>query len=224
MTAVADCPTSRIAADTEVIDRVWRGKGDCMVAVSRPMGDGRITVVPDLSMFSNRRIGKFQHARIAHDLFWQTSGKMGQDARISLYGKRVSWMGYLWSLFWPTSFALLLVLLFAVMGGLRRFGPLVAPVQTARRRRTEHVVAIGRFMWKHSAGDTLLAAAQESLIQAVARGRAPSKMKRSEKAKWLAERTGITIDEARRIMAEHAPENPKQFADLIKQIEDLRRR
>jgi hypothetical protein len=224
MELVADCPSSRLDATLDVIDRVWLGKNGCLVALSRPMESGRITVVPRPRTFSNEKLGNFQHAKLAHDIFWQATGRSAHEARISLYGKRISWIGYLWGFFWPTGVSLLIVLLFALMAGSRRFGPLVAPVETARRRRTEHVIAMGRFLWKHDAQDALLAASQEALLHDVARGTVPAKMSIDEKSKWLAERTGIKVEEARRLLAEHAPTSPQHFADIIKQIEDLRRR
>lgn len=221
---VADCSYTHLDATNPEIDRVWLGKNDCLLVASKPLGQGRVTVFSDLSMLNNQRLREFQHPTLAHDTLWQATETNSTQARISLYGQRVSWMGYLWGLFWPTITIGLILLALALIAGTKRFGPLVAPIPNARRQRTEHVMAIGRFLWKHDAQDALLRASQEALLHRIARGTLPSNMSREEKAKWLAERTNISTEEALRILAEYAPASQTVFADLIKKIEDLRRR
>lgn len=222
-----DCPWSTLEDrldELPEIDRVWLGNNDCLVAASTARGEGRVTMVPELDMFSNTKIRKYQHPKLAHDLFWQATGTTKDGATISLYGKRISWIGYLWGLFWPTGISLLIILAFALLAGTKRFGPVVAPPSNERRRRTEHVIAIGRFLWKHESADALLKATQNALLRRVSRGTIPTNLDRDDRAKWLAERTELSLDEARRMLAEHAPTNAEQFAHLIKSIEDLRRR
>lgn len=220
-----DCPSTRLDVTVKGIDRVWIGDDGCLLAASRPFAKGRVTIVPKMNTFSNTRIENFDNAAMAHDIFWQTTeAPDAQRATIALYGERVSWIGYLWGLFWPTGVTLLIILGFALLAGSRRFGPMVAPIPNRRRQRTEHVMAIGRFLWKHDSADILLRAAQEALLVRVGRGTIPSNLDRDERAKWLAERTDIPVDQARRILAEHAPPNVDRFAELIEQIEELRRR
>lgn len=220
-----ECHTyTSVDATREEIDRVWVDEDGCLVAASRPYGDGRVTILTDIDIFSNTRIREVEHAALAHDLFWQPTTSLGNRATIALYGERISWIDYLWGLFWPTAITLLIIFAFALLSGTRRFGPFIAPVPTARRERTEHIIAIGRYLWKHESADALFRATQEALLHRVGRGVIPTQLDRDETAKWLAERTGITVVEARRILAPNAPSNPQVFADLIKSMEDLRRR
>jgi hypothetical protein len=69
----------------------------------------------------------------------------------------------------PVVAVLMLALALALWRGAMRFGPLVAPIETARRSLSEQILGTGRFAVRLGGGAALHAAAARALQEAAAR-------------------------------------------------------
>ena len=155
------------------------------------VGDGLLTVTSDDVFLTNGGIGRNDHALLL--------------AALSA-GARKVWLIYdqaapgLTTLIWRTApqaviavLALLLAWLWHVGG---RLGPLLPEPARERRDLLNHLEAAAEFMWRYGRGDRLMASARQRLEQAWLR-RHPllRDMPTEERARWLAEHSGLTSDE-----------------------------
>ena len=132
-------------------------------------GQGRVTLLTDIGIFSNARLPDHDHA----DFFWALSqqnpiGQVWLQYRMLL----PSLAQLLWQHAWMPLLGLTLALLAALWRYSRRLGPLLAPRAAEQRRLAEHLHASSRFLWRHGAGPTLLQAARHYTLHRLNRCRA----------------------------------------------------
>lgn len=122
---------------------------------------GLLTVLTSTSMFNNKHIAQYDHARFLHYLVQQ----QGHDAGVWLI--RVDDMPplwqWLWTNAWPVMFSLSLLFVFWLWRAPLRFGPLLNDEQTQRRSLLEHIQASGYYRWHNNQSGYLLAKVQNSL-------------------------------------------------------------
>lgn len=205
----------------------WRARakaGDALVAISRPVGMGRLTVLGTTDLLRNDAIGQASHATFIWDV-----ARLGEyvpgAASIIRYGTRQSWLAYVFSMIWPFLAALGVMVAFGLQHGRRRFGPLVPPPPAERRSRLEHVRATGRFLWNQGASASLVEAAIAALVDAVAKKRPPLRQAdRDERIAIVAAELGISEAEARRLLTPFSTEKQARFAERIRALEEHRRK
>ncbi|MCC6134603.1 MAG: DUF4350 domain-containing protein [Candidatus Contendobacter sp.] len=121
-------------------------------------GQGRITLLTDLSLFDNRRLADHDHAEFLWALLEQHPG-----GAIWLQYRLLtpSLAQLLWQHAWMPLSGLILTLLAALWHYSRRLGPVLVPRASEPRRLVDHLQVSSRFLWRHGAGPMLLHAARQ---------------------------------------------------------------
>lgn len=218
--------TSSTRMDWNAPDVDWEKKDSegSLLARSRPLDAGRVTLLASERNFLNQHIGKEDNALLAVEITALAGIEDRDWIIIVLFGQRVSWISHVLSTFWSFFIILASILLLALIVGFRRYGPVEVPVDRARRSRVEHIEAMGRFLWTRDASETLLEATREALVLRLA-SRRPSirTLKGPERHALVAEELEITPSEARRLLEAPAPTNPNTFLQTIDKLETYRR-
>lgn len=122
---------------------------------------GLITVLTSTSIFNNKQIAQYDHARFLHYLLQQ----QGHDEAVWLIrvDDMPSLWRWLWTNAWPVMFSLSLLFLFWLWRAPLRFGPLLNDEQMQRRSLLEHIQASGYYRWHSSQSGYLLTKVQDIL-------------------------------------------------------------
>lgn len=199
-------------------DRLWTADDGTVVAVEREIGSGKVILLHATSVFSNARIGDAEHAEYAVELMPEG----GAVVLIVRHPARISWVAEVVERTWPILVGVVLLLLFAVQAGRVRFGPMIPPPSRDRRRRLEHVEAVGRFLWKNGESAMLADATRQALFADLRRRRRLARRGGDPTAEELAEALEIPLAEAREVLRDPRPK-PTEFVTWIRQIETYRR-
>jgi hypothetical protein len=195
------------------------------LAISRPFGEGRATLVEDVSRFSNRRIDQGEFATLAHDIAMLEAGPNTPGAaQIVRFASHRSWAAYVLEMTWPAAILVALLVVLALLEGRHRFGPLVPPPSEERRSRVEHIQATGRFLWEHEAADRLLEATRESLLEELERQNPALRgTEGRERRRMVGEILDLDDDERRAVLDPQPPASAEQFTERIRVMEHYRR-
>jgi hypothetical protein len=160
------------------------------------VGDGAITLVPDLSFAANGEIGNLDHA----EAFWQLVNL--QPDRHSLWTaarlEAPSLARWLRENAQAAIGAAIFLLLFWLWRIVPRFGPVAPDPAPARRRLLDHLRAAGRFHWDREGSLGLLGAARDACLRRLARVHPDlALLTPGERAREAAARTGLGLAEAR---------------------------
>ncbi len=177
-------------------------------------GTGLITLVNDLGLFSNKRIGDDDNAYFLHMLA-ATSQKLWL-----LYDpSSPSLISLAWRHARPLLISLMLLALFALWAANRRIGPLLPDIVLTRRDRKEHIEALGRFDLQHGLVPERLSALRKAVEHGwLLRHPTLEALDRRQRAEWIAAYTQRHGDE---IFEALYPENDD--TKLIRQIALLQR-
>lgn len=151
------------------------------------LGQGRITVLGDLDLFTNDAIGQYDHALLLARL-------VGRERRAWLLYS--SDMPPLPRLLWRHAPALVVSVsalgLLLIWSLTRRSGPRIDPGQARRRNLMEHLAAAGRFLWRTDRAAATFRRSQAALEQAWRR-RHPvlGSLEQAERCQWIAEQAGL---------------------------------
>jgi Domain of unknown function (DUF4350) len=151
--------------DPHRMDFIWSGEQGIQIT-SLPWDAGRVTIMP-IRMFTNDRIGQFDHAALLHAVVgWQTDtltvGFFDHKDRRSL----VDWI--LEHAFWVVVAAAVMTLL-VLWRAMVRFGPIAPDPATERRSLIDHLTAAGRFRWRTGDRNALVGAARAFAMDQTAR-------------------------------------------------------
>ena len=200
-------------------DTVIRNQSDHVIAIIRPVGSGHIVFAARLrDVISNNDIGNAEHATLALQLIGNAEY---QHITVVRYAVRASWMQYVFSKTWAAIVPLLIMLLFGIIAGQTRFGPMLPQPALARRQRSEHVIAVGKLLWKHDEVATLARAVRDALYETLLRRRAIPDSQPD--AALLADALEIDRDTARGVLYDPSPRRPNEFLSWIRQMEQYRR-
>jgi hypothetical protein len=211
-------------------DADWLARSDetSVFAASRRHDTGRVTLLGDSSVLSNDFIGEGEHATLAvrvaelgrgYEVEWR-------NITIVLYGKRQSWMLYVLGYTWPFVVIVVVALLLAIRAGRNRFGPVLADPPPERRSRSEHIDAVGRFLWQHGSVASLVEATQQALLDELEHRRpALAYMAIADRDEMIAEELGISYNEARELFLKPSGNRDAQsFTEQIRKLEQHRRK
>ncbi|MFO7642414.1 MAG: DUF4350 domain-containing protein [Candidatus Competibacteraceae bacterium] len=125
-------------------------------------GQGRVTLLTDIGVFSNIRLLDHDHA----DFLWALS-QQNPNGQIWLQYRMLlpSLAQLLWRHAWMPLLGLTLTLLAVLWRHGRRLGPVLVPRADEQRRLAEHLQASSRFLWRHGAGPTLVQAARHYTLR-----------------------------------------------------------
>jgi hypothetical protein len=177
--------------------------GKAGVFASRPLGDGRITVLTDGRVFRNRWISENEHADLLQALIDTT----GYKGRIGIMrGSGLS----LWSLIMQYLPQVLLGtgvwLMLWLWKNLSRFGPVESDTATPVLRGYEHhLEALGDFQWRLDHGSALLAPLRGQIVELGQRTSVRAGRRDEDFFQFLADRAGLKRERVFRALAEQKP-------------------
>lgn len=184
------------------------------------LGDGRVTVLTDLTIFSNERLVEADHA----DFLWELAVRHLGDGKVWLqYSHRVpSLLALLFHHGWMLVLGLSLALVAWLWQRGLRFGPMVVPFGTGRRSLLDHIQASGRFLWRHNLAPVLLAAvrrrSQRRLVRRISGWRSLGDEARAVQAARLAGLSPEAVGKALR--ADHT-DDFLTTVKILKKLETL---
>ncbi len=208
--ALQRSPQWRIQVDLEAWD-LCMGTKTGQVLVRRPEGQGVVALASDLSFLYNDGFITLDHAawlaRILGD------PKPGQVALVGSLPVDPSLLGWLWERAWPFLLACGILLGAWLWAGLWRFGPWLPEAPTARRSLLEHLVASGRFLWRHGGGpEAMVAATRAAVLRRAARLHpAFPALPEAERWAYLAGRAGLPVSD----IAEALDDRPGASAQVL---------
>jgi hypothetical protein len=182
------------------------------------VGKGRMTVLLDTNIWTNRKIGDYDHAY----LLWH----LVQDSpTVWLVASHDS--ENLLALLWRTAPYLLTgcAVLLLLWGWRRwvRFGPLLPEPPTARRQLLEHIEASARFSWRHHQADALLATLRDDIWWHLNRHHGVQRNGDSNAAlAKLTELSQLPGEVVRHAMTSPAPQREPHWIELISQLQTIR--
>jgi hypothetical protein len=124
----------------------------------------------------------------------------------------------------PVVVVLLLWIALALWRGALRFGPLVAPVETARRSLAEQILGTGRFAIRVGRGAALVGAAKRALHEAAARRIAGyERLSTAEQIAAVAGLAGVEAAELRIALDSNPIQRPIELRGRLALLESARR-
>jgi hypothetical protein len=183
-------------------------------------GDGRITIFATLQPFTNRAIGRHDHAEL---LAWLAASDSG-EVWIVRYLDAPSLLEWLWAHAAETLIALGVFLLLWLWRVVLRFGPLRPSPVPDRKSLVEHVRALGKF-YAHEALLPYLLQRVRADAQA-AFDRAVPELRGADASQQLKEASRLTRIRARDLLAAftQAPHLAKDFTHAVRALALLRTR
>ena len=139
--------------------------GDLLRAARVAVGQGTVTVINGVP-FVFRELLEGDHGEL---LAAATELRVGDHVVFMSEADVASLPELVWRYGAPVVVVLLLWIALALWRGAMRFGPLVAPTESARRSLAEQVLGTGRFSLRVGGGAALAAAARRALHEAAAR-------------------------------------------------------
>jgi hypothetical protein len=161
------------------------------VAVRRPEGQGVVALASDLSFLYNEGFIALDHAAWLSRILGEP--KAGQRAVVWSQPVDPSLLAWIWARAWPFLIGCGLLLAAWLWAGAGRFGPWLPAAPVGRRSLLEHLVASGRFLWRHGGGpEALVAVTRAAVLRRAARLHpAFPGLPEGERWAYLAQRGGL---------------------------------
>ncbi|WP_286238340.1 DUF4350 domain-containing protein [Neptuniibacter halophilus] len=186
--------------------------------LSFTLGRGRVSVVTDSSLWSNSRIGQFDHAH----LLWQLT----QDHEKVYIQRFVHWpsLSQLALSYAPEALLIFgLLMLAGILNRAVRFGPLRQPEGNRRRAISEHIRATARFHHRFRQHDYLLAPLRRAIVRQMQRNHSDfNQLSESEQIALIARCSKIDPDQVRTALNTAGDYNDPQLLTLIKLLVTIR--
>jgi hypothetical protein len=193
------------------------------VAVTCPMGQGRVTLLADLIFTTNAELGERDHAR----LLWRLVTLDGTPAAVWLVREDhgPSLAGLVFGRGLPLVVALGLLGLAAALRAGVRFGPPLPLPPRGRRSLLEHVEAVGALLWRTGRADVLLSAARTDLLAHAFRRRpALARLAPEARAGALARAAGVPPPVLREALEDTLPSTADAFVQAVHTLQNVRRK
>lgn len=141
--------------------------GDRVYLLQYSWGDGLITVLNDLTLFSNDRLADHDHV----ELLWLLLGNPDRKGTVWLQYIRQtpSLLRLLWELAWMPLLGAIFTTIAGLWAASYRLGPRLIRALPRQRSLREHLQASGRFLWHQGGQNDLLRAARQHTLQQVER-------------------------------------------------------
>jgi hypothetical protein len=185
-------------------------------------GNGNVTLTGSLRFLNNYELDDFDHA----EFFWALLQRYQPDGVIH-FAQRLEYQT-LWQWLSTTAWrallgtaALILLWLFWVVP---RFGGVRAVPEVERRGLSEHLLALGRCLWREKALASLLDTARREIDQRLAQ-RHPRLLRLPplEQHQELARQSGLAVAEINAALGSDAPPSPETFTRAMQTVQDLER-
>ena len=183
-------------------------------------GEGRIAVISDMAFLNNRRIGEYDHS----DFFWQWLTAWGPPEQVWLQYKPYvpGLFELLWRYAWPLLIGLLLTLAALLWASSQRLGPILLPPGGGQRSLIEHIRASGQFLWRQKQGHKLLAAAQQRVLQRVARKHTGwYQLNAAQQAAYIASWSDLTEQQINFALQPHSKLSRHEFMTIMQHLNQI---
>jgi hypothetical protein len=196
----------------------WASNKDGIQIIQYQVGDGLVTVMTDISIWSNAKIACFDHAYFL-SLLTRDGGGVG-----FLYNSKVI---SLWQSLWKYAadivFLALIILLLWIWKSSVRFGPLIAEDRQTRREMGEHLAASALFLWRQEKYQELYRSLRESVLSAVARRRQnANKLNANEISQLVSDMTHIDKHDVYWALTVKECRDKKTIQRLIQTLQKIR--
>ncbi|MCG8668531.1 MAG: DUF4350 domain-containing protein [Pseudomonadales bacterium] len=181
-----------------------------------PIGDGMITTITNYRLWTNGNIGWYDHAFF----LWLLVGNSNRtwfvfdkdsDSLLTLIERH----------FMEFFVSAALLLAFWLWYRAKRFGPIVAEPEKARRSLMEHLNANARFNWRHQQMDTLIKGQREEIKLHYSR-RHGNYQSQAAMVATLAKASQLSNDEVEWALTCDTPYKEQDFTQLIRRLQRLR--
>ena len=196
------------------------GEDGYLQAARVAVGEGSVTVVNGVP-FVFRELFEGDHG----ELLVAAADLRGGDHVVFMSEADVSSLPALvWRHGAPVVVILLLWIALALWRGALRFGPLVAPVETARRSLAEQILGTGRFAIRVGRGAALVGAATRALHEAAARRIASfERLSGAEQVAAVAGLAGVDASELGAALNANQSQRPIELRSRLALLESARR-
>lgn len=183
---------------------------------------GNVTMMNRLEFLDNDELDDFDHA----EFFWAVLRRYQPEGLIHFVARMqypTLWQWLLttaWRVL-PSAAVLILLWLFWVVP---RFGGVRAAPETGRRGLAEHLLAMGRCLWRENALASLLDTARREIAWRLAQ-RHPQILRLSvaEQNQALARQSGLAVTEIDAALHGAAPPSPETFIRAMQTVQSLER-
>lgn len=197
----------------------WAGNEQAIGFMQMDVGEGLLTVMADLNLWTSSQINLFDHAYLLQ-LMTDSS-----DQVIFLYGALVpSLFDLLWRHFYELMIALLALMAAWLVYRTRRFGPVAEFSTTGRRSFGEHIQAVGNFLWQEKMADRLVNAVRRDIWHGLQKSYPGSeRFSEEDKLRKLTEVSGMDADRVRTLMLGKPSAEEIRFYYHIRSLQQIRK-
>ncbi len=188
-------------------------------ALTREVGNGRLTVLSDGAFALNQSIGELDHAAFLWALL--NLHRTGEVWLVGGFEARSVW-ALLSEKAWPILVTLVALITAWLWSVSQRFGPLLPEPPSERRRLLEHIEASGRLLWRTGSSGALLDAARESLLRSL-EFRHPGWAASTDLYRRLGIVSGLPPDAVRSALEDRDP-GEHHFTQILHRLELMRRK
>ncbi|MFC6633601.1 DUF4350 domain-containing protein [Microbulbifer taiwanensis] len=202
------------AADVPVFwAKIWRGDtGVPFIQFER--GEGLITLLADGGLWRSERIGHFDHAYLLQLL--ASDGEFVFLTQPRFDSLLVLARRYGSEFFLAGALALLAWLLLRA----RRFGPLAAEPEAARRSLLEHISACGHYYWRADKCERLLTEQRRQLLRRLGGDNAGTAVRR-QLCTRLSSQTGLSESDIAACLWGDPPRSEEAFTESMRKLQQI---
>ncbi len=194
-------------------------------AMQMMAGEGRLTVLADMSIFKNYGIDKHDHAAFLYSLANDQLRHSDEGVfYYSLFEKHINLMQWLTQNARPLVISFVIFVVTVLWMIIPRFGPLINVQQPVRRRFLDHLSAAGNYHWRQGHYARLLQVVRKQLSQQI-QGRYPEwiNLTREDQVRQLSELSGIEAVVIEHALFDAEIERVDHFIKKIHILEKLRK-
>lgn len=186
--------------------------------LSFQLGKGHLTIISDADIWTNDKIGLFDHA---HLLYW-----LNKDAKRIYIQRYANWPSLLELIiqyaFELTLASLLLLLAWSITKA-KRFGPIRETNRFARRSMEEHITAVANFHYRHNQMNFLLQPLRTEIYQkALNHHSAFDQLSETNQFAVISEISNLPVEDIKTALSETEKYSDEQFTFITKLLINIR--
>jgi hypothetical protein len=199
----------------------WRAagpRGDGILHYAH--GRGNVTLLGSMSFLGNAHLGDHDHAELAWALLqrYQPGGAVNLAARLE-HPTLWQWLA---ESAWSASASVAALVILWLWSVAPRFGGTRAAPDAARRDLAQHLLAIGRCLWREGGLDPLRGVARQEVARRLAlRHPALARRLAGERQAGLARLAGLDPEQVREALADRRPPSPEEFTRTMRILQRL---
>ncbi|MFT4925292.1 MAG: hypothetical protein ACI8WB_001384 [Phenylobacterium sp.] len=202
----------------------WASNGDGVKIVQVDIGQGRITVLTDVSLWNNTHLGCADNAYLLQIL------AAGTDKTWFLLHQALPGvMTLLWQNHATLVISFLLLLTFWLWSQTLRFGALNRPTSGIRRHFIEHIEASARYQWRSGAGGETITLLRQQILHKVATRHdintsSPlANEQHQAQCELISRLTDMTTQQVWQALFAPVPDKPEALIQNVSQLQQLRK-